>query len=223
MTEAHRQSSHSLVCLSKTFEVGEERTQQSFLLHDSMMRIPLQRLSREVLSIGQIPMSRVRFMSANPMEAIDAPAPETRVPPPHPTQFLSPKVEELYFQLISLQLDELKEISKVVMLRVGIDIEKEMAARKAFIAAGGNAQKQAAVEEAPVEVKTSFDLKLVGFDASAKIKVIKEVRAAANLGLKEAKELVESAPKIIRKGMKEEEAQELMKKLMEVGAVVEIV
>ena len=80
----------------------------------------------------------------------------------------------------------------------------------------------AAVEEAPVEVKTHFDLKLLGFDAKSKIKVIKEVRAISGLGLKEAKDLVEGAPKVIKKGLKQEEAEELMAKLVEIGAVIEL-
>ena len=117
----------------------------------------------------------------------------------------------------------MKLVSKVALGRVGIDVDKENAAREAYLAAGGATQHEAPVEEAPVEVKTSFDLKLTGFDAKSKIKVIKEVRAIANLGLKEAKELVEGVPKIIRKGMKQEEAEELMKKLVESGAEVEMV
>jgi large subunit ribosomal protein L7/L12 len=78
-----------------------------------------------------------------------------------------------------------------------------------------------AVEE--VIVKTIFDLKLVSFDAKAKIKVIKEVRAIAGLGLKEAKELVEAAPKIFQKGLKQERAEELKALLEAAGAEVEIV
>jgi large subunit ribosomal protein L7/L12 len=74
-----------------------------------------------------------------------------------------------------------------------------------------------------VEAKTIFDLKLVGFDAKAKIKVIKEVRAIAGLGLKEAKELVESAPKVIQKDLKQEKADELKAQLEAVGAEIELV
>lgn len=76
---------------------------------------------------------------------------------------------------------------------------------------------------APVEAKTVFDIKLVAFDDKAKIKVIKEVRAIAGLGLKEAKEMVESAPKVIHKGVKQEEADAIKAKLEELGATVEIV
>ena len=76
---------------------------------------------------------------------------------------------------------------------------------------------------APVEEKTHFDVKLLGFDDKAKIKVIKEVRSVAGLGLKEAKELVESAPKVVMKGIKKEDAEALKAKLEEIGAQVEVV
>jgi large subunit ribosomal protein L7/L12 len=75
---------------------------------------------------------------------------------------------------------------------------------------------------APAE-KKAFDIKLVSFDDKAKIKVIKEVRAVAGLGLKEAKEMVESAPKIVMKDISKDQAEELKKKLEEVGAVIEVV
>jgi large subunit ribosomal protein L7/L12 len=75
---------------------------------------------------------------------------------------------------------------------------------------------------APVE-KTTFDIKLVQYDASAKIKIIKEVRSLASLGLKEAKDMVESVPKTILKDMKKEQAEEIKAKLEELGATVEIV
>jgi len=70
--------------------------------------------------------------------------------------------------------------------------------------------------------KTAFDLKLTGFDAKSKIKVIKEVRAITSLGLKEAKDMVEGAPKVLKKDIKMEEAEELKKRLEAVGATVEI-
>jgi len=76
---------------------------------------------------------------------------------------------------------------------------------------------------AAVEAKTVFDIKLVAFDAKAKIKVIKEVRSIAGLGLKEAKEMVESAPKVVLKDIKKEEAEEIKAKLEEIGATIEVV
>jgi len=82
----------------------------------------------------------------------------------------------------------------------------------------------AAADEAKVEEKqTAFDIKLTGFDAKAKIKVIKEVRSMAGLGLKEAKELVESAPSIIQKSVSAEAAEEIKAKLVELGAEIELV
>ena len=87
------------------------------------------------------------------------------------------------------------------------------------VALGGDAGEAAA----EVEEKTSFDVKLVGFDAKAKIKVIKEVRAIAGLGLKEAKELVESIPKVIQKDLKQDKAEELKAALEAIGAQIEIV
>ena len=83
------------------------------------------------------------------------------------------------------------------------------------VGAGGAASAPAAEE------KTSFDLILANAGAN-KIQVIKEIRAMTNLGLKEAKDLVESAPKPVKTGIKKEEAEELKKKLEAVGATVEL-
>ncbi len=74
---------------------------------------------------------------------------------------------------------------------------------------------------APAEEKTSFDVILTGF-GSNKIQVIKEVRAITNLGLKEAKDLVESLPKPLREKVSKEEADEIKKKLEAAGATVEV-
>ena len=80
-----------------------------------------------------------------------------------------------------------------------------------------------AAAAAPVVEKTIFDIKLTGFDAASKIKVIKEVRSMAGLGLKEAKEMVEGFPKTILKDVKKEQAEEFKAKLEELGAIIEIV
>ena len=74
---------------------------------------------------------------------------------------------------------------------------------------------------APVEEKTEFDVILTSI-GEKKINVIKEVRGITGLGLKEAKEAVESAPKAIKEGVSKEEAEEIKKKLEEAGASVEI-
>ena len=87
---------------------------------------------------------------------------------------------------------------------------------------GGASGGAAPAAEEAKEEKTAFDVKLASFDAKSKIKVIKEVRAITGLGLKEAKELVEGAPSTVKKGVKKEEADELVEKLKAVGAVVEL-
>ncbi|XP_058766796.1 uncharacterized protein LOC131640414 [Vicia villosa] len=81
-------------------------------------------------------------------------------------------------------------------------------------AKGGGGEKG---EEKKVE-KTAFDVKLDGFDAASKIKIIKEVRTFTSLGLKEAKDLVEKAPTLLKKGVTKEEAESIIAKLKEVGA-----
>ncbi|KAK7412849.1 hypothetical protein VNO78_04521 [Psophocarpus tetragonolobus] len=74
------------------------------------------------------------------------------------------------------------------------------------------------VEEKKTE-KTAFDVKLEKFDASAKIKVIKEVRAFTNLGLKEAKDLVEKVPVVLKQGLTKEEANDIIEKIKAAGGV----
>ncbi len=78
-----------------------------------------------------------------------------------------------------------------------------------------------ATEEPEVEEQTEFEVVLKGY-GSNKIAAIKEVRAISGLGLKEAKELVESAPTPIKEGVAKEEAEELKKKLEAIGAEVEV-
>ena len=78
----------------------------------------------------------------------------------------------------------------------------------------------AAVESA-AEEKTEFDVLLTAI-GDKKIQVIKEVRTITGLGLKDAKDLVESAPKVIKEGVKKEEAEEIQKKIEDVGGTVEV-
>lgn len=78
-----------------------------------------------------------------------------------------------------------------------------------------------AADQHAEEEQTEFDLELTSF-GSQKIAVIKEVRAVTQLGLKEAKELVESAPKVVKEGISKEEAEEIKKKLEAVGATVAV-
>ena len=91
----------------------------------------------------------------------------------------------------------------------------------------GGEQEASKVEEAPVEVKdetpkekTHYDIELTSYDAATKVKLIKEIRAYLTLGLKEAKETVESAPCWIQKELAKEQAEELRTKLEAVGGVI---
>ena len=85
----------------------------------------------------------------------------------------------------------------------------------------GSRAPSEAGEAAPAEEKTEFDVHMTSF-GSNKVAVIKVVRAITSLGLKEAKDMVESAPTAIKEGVAKDEAEDLKKQLEEVGAAVEI-
>src|SRR3954467_15288651 len=74
----------------------------------------------------------------------------------------------------------------------------------------------------PVAAQTEFDVMLEAFDAAKKIGIIKVVRAATGLGLKEAKDAVEAAPKVIKTGISKDDAEKLKKELEEAGATVKV-
>ena len=122
--------------------------------------------------------------------------------------------------------DVLEYLEKATMLEIS-DLVKEIedkfgvtAAAPTVMAAPGAAAPGAGAEAA-AEEKTEFDvvLKEIG---SQKIQVIKVVRAITNLGLKEAKDLVESAPKAVKEGVSKAEAEDIKKQLSDVGATVEV-
>ncbi len=121
--------------------------------------------------------------------------------------------EELISAIESMNVLELAELVKALEEKFGVS-----AAAPVAVAAG----PAAAAAAAPAEEKTEFDVILK--DAGAeKIKVIKVVReVVAGLGLKEAKDLVEAAPKAIKEGASKEEAEKIKAKFAEVGATVEI-
>lgn len=97
------------------------------------------------------------------------------------------------------------------------------AAAPAAGAAPAAAPGATAPADAPATAaKTEFDVKLDAYDAASKIKVIKEVRAATGLGLKEAKELVEAAPAVIKGALKQADADELKAKLEAAGGKVSV-
>jgi large subunit ribosomal protein L7/L12 len=122
---------------------------------------------------------------------------------------------------MTLNIIEINQLTKLFQQRCGIS-DAELTPMGNFVPGAGGGGAAAEPAEA-VEEKTIFDLKLNGFDAASKIKVIKEVRTITGLGLKEAKEMVEGAPKVIKKGIKKEEAEELMEKLKAIGGDAEMV
>ena len=130
---------------------------------------------------------------------------------------LSPKLEEVAKTIEKLTALELSELVKGLENRFGIQAAAPMAAGMFMQAPGAGGGAPAA----PAEEKTAFDVVLANAGAN-KIAVIKEVRAATNLGLKEAKDLVEAAPKTVKEGATKEEAEELKKKLEAAGAKVEL-
>jgi large subunit ribosomal protein L7/L12 len=125
---------------------------------------------------------------------------------------LSMNREELISAIESMTVLELAELVKALEEKFGVSA----AAPAAVVAAGPAAAAE------PVEEKTEFDVILK--DAGAeKIKVIKVVREViSGLGLKEAKELVEAAPKAVKEAVSKEEAEKIKAKFAEVGAVIEI-
>ena len=122
-------------------------------------------------------------------------------------------LEKLVEQLSELTVLEAAELSKMLEDKWGVSA----AAPVAVAAVGGGADGDAPA----AEEKDAFDVVLAAA-GDKKINVIKEVRAITGLGLKEAKDLVESAPKSIKEGVGKDEAEELKKKLEEVGASVEL-
>ena len=115
-------------------------------------------------------------------------------------------------------IEEIKKMTVVELAELVKAIEEEfgVSAVAAAAPAAGGAAGAAAAEE-----KTSFNVVLTEAGAN-KIQVIKVVRDATGLGLKEAKELVDGAPKTVKEGASKEEAEELKAKFTEVGAVVEL-
>jgi large subunit ribosomal protein L7/L12 len=126
---------------------------------------------------------------------------------------LSPKLEELVKQIEGLTALELSDLVKALETKFGITAAAPM--MMAGPMAGG------AAAAAPVEEKTTFKV-ILKEAGTSKINVIKEVRAITNLGLKEAKDLVEGAPKAIKEDATKEEAEDMKKKLEAAGAKVEL-
>ncbi|MEP7151380.1 MAG: 50S ribosomal protein L7/L12 [Nitrospira sp.] len=121
--------------------------------------------------------------------------------------------DEMIKAIEGMSVLELADLVKGLETRFGVTAAAPMAM---MAPAGGGAAA------APAEEKTSFDVILVSAPADKKIQVIKVVRELTSLGLKEAKDLVEGAPKPVKAGVTKEESDTMKKKLEESGAKVEI-
>ncbi len=121
-------------------------------------------------------------------------------------------LEKIADDLSSLTVLEAAELSKMLEEKWGVSAAAPVAVAAAVAGADG---------EAAAEEKDEFDVVLTSF-GDKKINVIKEVRAITSLGLKEAKDLVEAAPKAVKEAVSKGEAEELKTKLEEAGATVEL-
>lgn len=129
---------------------------------------------------------------------------------------VSEKLQAIVEQIAGLTLLEASELVKLMEERFGVS------AAAAVVAGPAVAGAPAAAAAPAVEEKTEFDVILAAVDPAKKINVIKVVRELTSLGLKEAKDLVEGAPKPIKEGVSKEEAEAVKKKLEEAGARVEL-
>ena len=121
------------------------------------------------------------------------------------------EINEIVSAIENLTLIQASELVKALEEKFGVTAA-------APVAAAAGAAPAAAAEE-----KTEFDVVLTGFDAAKKVAVIKAVReVVSGLGLKEAKDMVEGAPKTLKEGASKDEAEEIKKKLEAAGATVEI-
>ena len=128
---------------------------------------------------------------------------------------VSPRVIRLADDICSLTLLEVHDMTTILTKRLGLS-----GSPMPMMAAGAAAAGDASAPAAAAEEQTEFAVKLEGFDPAQKIKVIKEVRAATELGLKEAKDLVEGAPAVLKKGLKKEDAEAIKEKIEKVGGKV---
>ena len=117
---------------------------------------------------------------------------------------------------ITAMIEEIKALTVLELSELVHALEEEFGVSAAAMAA------PAAAAAPAVEEKTEFDVVLTGFDAAAKIKVIKVVREVTGQGLAEAKATVEGTPSTLKEAASKDEAEELKKKLEEVGAKVEL-
>jgi large subunit ribosomal protein L7/L12 len=132
----------------------------------------------------------------------------------------SERVNQVLELIKEMTILELRDLNKAIEETFGVTAAAPVMVAGA-VAAGAAAPGTPAPAAAPEEEQTEFTVILKDFGAN-KINVIKAIREITSLGLKEAKDLVESAPTTVKEGVSKQEAEEIRKKLTEAGATVEI-
>ncbi|KAL1538471.1 50S ribosomal protein L7/L12-like [Salvia divinorum] len=135
----------------------------------------------------------------------------------------SAAVWRLVDEMAALTLADAAELSLIMRGRLSMKEDVVVGVMKLGAAgiAGGATKAAAAAAKADTKPeKTAFELKIESFDAASKLKVIKEIRSFTDLGLKEAKGLVEKAPAVLKKGVSKQEAEQIIEKMKAVGAKV---
>lgn len=134
---------------------------------------------------------------------------------------MSAKTDEILEQLKSLSLLEASELVTQIEEAFGVDASASAGGGMMMMAPGAMPAAGGAAAE-PEEEKTEFDVILEEVPSDKKIAILKVVRSLTGLGLKEAKEMVESAPKSIKEGVAKEDAEDTKKQLEEAGAKVSV-
>ncbi|XP_068644111.1 uncharacterized protein [Aristolochia californica] len=140
-----------------------------------------------------------------------------------PTEHRSPptdRVFRLVDEVAGLTLLEVSELSSILMRKLNMKEGPTIAVMKPGSAGPMAGKGAASAKEEKKPEKTVFELKLEAYEAAAKIKIIKEVRTFTDLGLKEAKDLVEKTPTVIKKGVSKEEAEQIIEKMKALGGKV---
>ncbi len=135
---------------------------------------------------------------------------------------MSAKTDEILEQLKSLSLLEASELVKQIEDAFGVDASASAGGGMMMMAPGMMMGGGGAAAAEPEEEKTEFDVVLEDVPADKKIAILKVVRGLTGLGLKEAKELVEAAPKAVKEGVTKDDAEAAKKELEEAGAKVSV-
>ncbi|EPS68658.1 hypothetical protein M569_06112, partial [Genlisea aurea] len=142
-----------------------------------------------------------------------------------PTEHRGPpseRVWRLVDEISGLTLIEAAELSRIMIKKLGMKEPPVVAVMKpgAATSSTGVGTKAAKEEEKKKPEKTAFELRMESYEAASKLKVIKEIRSFTELGLKEAKDLVEKCPAVLKTGVSKEEAEKIIEKMKAVGANV---